>query len=63
MEHEVESDSNCNWCVRNDIQKFDKKTGRLGNQRKSEDYPNYSIIKIGKNTETTPGDLRKLAVT
>ena len=27
------------------------------------DYPNYSIIKIGKNTEKSPGDLRGLAVT
>ena len=27
------------------------------------DYPNYSIIKINQNTEKSPGDLRRLAVT
>ena len=27
------------------------------------DHSNYSIIEIGLNTEKSPGDLRKLAVT
>ena len=31
--------------------------------RRSRDHPNYSIIKIGQNTEKCPGDLRILAVT
>ena len=34
----------------------------LGNKRTSGDHPNYSIIKIGKNTEKSPGDLRRLDV-
>ena len=29
----------------------------------SGDKPNYSITEIGKNTEKSPGDLRRLAVT
>ena len=29
----------------------------------SGDHPNYSIVEIGQNTEKSPGDLRKLAVT
>ena len=29
----------------------------------SGDYPNYNIIKIGENTEKSPGDLRRLAFT
>ena len=29
----------------------------------SGDHPNYSIIKIGQNTEESPGDLKRLAVT
>ena len=29
----------------------------------SRDYPDNSIIKIGQNTEKSPGDLRRLAVT
>ena len=32
-------------------------------QRSSGDYPNRSIIKIGQNTEKSPGDLRRIAVT
>ena len=34
-----------------------KGIGRLRNQRKSSDHPNYSIKKIGYNTEKSPGDL------
>ena len=32
-------------------------------KRASENHPNYSIIEIGQNTEKSPGDLRRLAVT
>ena len=39
------------------------RTGGLGNKRTSGDYPNYSIIENGQNTEKSPGDLRRLAVT
>ena len=31
--------------------------------RPSGDYPNYSIIEIGQNTEKSPGDLKRLSVT
>ena len=27
------------------------------------DYPNYCIIKIGQNTEKSPGDFKRLAIT
>ena len=27
------------------------------------DHPNYSIVDIGQNTEESPGDLRRLAIT
>ena len=40
-----------------------KRTRRLRNKRTSRDYPDYSIIKIGQNTEKRPRDLRRLAVT
>ena len=33
------------------------------NQRTSGDYSNYRIIKIGQNTEESPEDLMRLAVT
>ena len=35
----------------------------IGHMRTSGDRINYSIIKIGKNTEKSPGDLKRLAVT
>ena len=34
-----------------------------GLQEISGDHPDYNIIKIGQNTEKSPGDLRTLAVT
>ena len=36
---------------------------RLGNKSTIGDHPNYSIIKIGQNTEKSPENFRKLAVT
>ena len=40
-----------------------KETGGLGSWRTSGDHPNYSIIENDQNTEKSPGDLRKLAIT
>ena len=37
-------------------------TGGLGNKRTSGDHPNYCIVKIGQNTEKSPGDLGRVAV-
>ena len=42
---------------------LEKGTGRLRNQKKSGDHPDYSIFKIVQNTEKSPGDLKRLAVT
>ena len=53
LEHESDSDTNCNWYARYSHQMTGKGT---------EDHPNYNI-KIGQNTERSPGDLRRLAVT
>ena len=52
--HEGDCDTYCNWCT--------WKTRRLRNKRTSRD-PDYSITKIGQNTEKSPEDLRTLAVT
>ena len=41
----------------------DKRTGGLGNKRTSGDHPNYCIIEIAQNTEKSPRDLKRLAVT
>ena len=40
-----------------------KGTGGLGGWRMSRDHPNYSMIENGRNTEKSPGDLRRPAVT
>ena len=63
MEHEGGGDTNYNWCILNNLQRIYKETRRLRNQRKSRDYQNYSDIKIGQNTEMSPGDFRGLAIT
>ena len=43
-------------------QRYDKGTGGLGNKKTNREHPNYSF-KIYLNTEKSPGDLRRLAVT
>ena len=40
-----------------------KGTGGLGNKRKSGDHPKYCISDIDQNTQKSPGDLKRLAVT
>ena len=60
MEHESDGFTDCNRCSWYSHQRIIKRTG--GHDRTSEDYPNYSIVKIGQNTEKSPGDLRRLAV-
>ena len=63
MEHENDSDTNCNWYTRYSHQMIDVRTGGLRNNGTNRDHPNYSIVQIGLNTEKSPGDLRRLAVT
>ena len=40
-----------------------KGTGGLGNRRTSGNHSNFYIIENGQNTEKSPGDLKRLAVT
>ena len=63
MEHESDSDINCNWYTQYSHLRIDTETEGLEDNRMSRDHPNYSIIKIGQNTEKCPGDLRRFAVT
>ena len=51
------------WCSWYSHIRIDTRTGGLENKRTSGDYSNYCIIEICQNTEKSPGDLRKLAVT
>ena len=63
VEHESYVYTDCNLCSWESHQKINKETRGLENKRKSEDYQNYCITEIGQNTEKSPGDLRRLAVT
>ena len=63
MEHKSDGDTSCNWCTRYSHQKIGTETGGLGNKRTSGDHLNYNIVEIGQNTEKSPGDLKRLAVT
>ena len=40
-----------------------KRIIRVENQWKVSDYQNYGILKIGQNSEKSPGNLRRSAVT
>ena len=40
-----------------------KEKEKVGSWRPSGDHPNNSITENGQNTEKSPGDLRRLAVT
>ena len=62
MDHESGGDTHCNWCTWYSHQRIDKGTGGLGSKRTIGDPSNYCIIKIGENTEKSPGDLKRLAV-
>ena len=63
MEYESDDYNNCNWYSWYSHQRIDIRIGALGNKRTSGDYPTYYIIETGQNTEKSPGDLRRLAVT
>ena len=45
------------------IKRFGTGTGGLGDKRTSREHPNYFIVEIDQNTEKSPGDLKRLAVT
>ena len=61
--HECGGDTNCSWFVWNGPQMFGTKAGRIENQRKNGDLLDYGINKINQNSEKSPGDLMRLAVT
>ena len=52
----------CDWCTRYSNERTIKRSGGLGKKRASGNYPNYCIIEIGQNTEKSPRDLSRLAV-
>ena len=63
MEHRNDVNTNYNWCSWYSHRSVIKETGGLGNKRTSGYHPNYNIIEIGQNTEKSPEDLKRVAVT
>ena len=62
VEYESDADTNCNWCFWYSPHSIGKRTWGLWNNATGRDCLNYSIIKIGQNTENSPRDLRSHAV-
>ena len=62
MEHESDNHTNCKWCFWCNHQTIIKLAEGFGDKRTSVDNPNYYIIENGQNTEKSPVDLRRLAV-
>ena len=62
MEHEGDNYTNRDWCFLYSHQKIIKGTGGFEGRRMSGNHPNY-IIENDWNTEKSPGDLRRLALT
>ena len=54
--YESDSNTNCNLRTCNDLQRLRKRIGKVGDRGKNKDYPDYSIVNIGKNTQKSPGD-------
>ena len=63
MEYVKEVYANYNWSSRYSHRKFIKGTGEHGNKKTSGNHPNYYNLEIEHNTEKSPGDLRRYAVT
>ena len=63
VEHESDDYTNRDWCFRYSRQWIIEGTEGLGNERVSGDHPNNYIIENGQNTEKSPENLRRLAVT
>ena len=63
MEHQGDSDVNLIDALGTVSQRLGKENGRVKSRRMNRDHPGFSIVEIGQNTEQSPGDLKKLAVT
>ena len=63
MEHEGDNYTNRDWCFWYSHQRIIKGTRGFRSWKTSGDHLNYNIIENDQNTEKSPGDLRRLAVT
>ena len=63
MEHAGDNYTNRDWCFWHSNKRIIKGPGGLGSWRTSGDHQNLGIIENDQNTEKSPGDLKRLAVT
>ena len=63
VKHEGDVYTNCNRCSWYCNHRINRGTGGLGNERTNANHPNYCVIEICLNTEKSPGDFTRLAVT
>ena len=63
IEHEDGGDTNCSWCTWNGPQRLVKETVGIGNKKKNQDHPDHSVVKIYKNIQKCPGNLKRFAAT
>ena len=61
-EHNSDGDTNCIGALGIDSKVFYTGDDGLGNKRVCGNNLYYSIVKIGKNTEKSPGDLWRLPI-
>ena len=60
LEHEEQGNTRCSWYCQNDPHKAEEEIGQNGNRWNNWNHPDYSIAKIGMNTEKSPGDMTRL---
>ena len=63
MEHERDDYTNYKWYANYRLKKIGTGTGGLGNKVTSGNQINCSVVEISQNTEKSPGDLRRFAIT
>ena len=63
VEYESDGDANGSRSTWNGPQRLEKETDGFWNQRKNQYHSEHYIIKVGYNTQRSPGNLGRLAVT
>ena len=62
-EHEGDGNTNSNLGIWNGPQSLEKETGRVGNRKKNRNHSYNGIVKIGPNSQNSPGYQKRLGVT
>ena len=63
MKHKGGGETNCYWYAWDNPQRLGEEAEKIGNQRMKQSHPKYHFIKSNQNTEKSPGDFHRLAVT